>query len=70
MFQSSGYIGREGYNGQDVVVWRKGGGYAGMIVAELGQGYYRVRYRSGHIVVVSGAICTPAGGALPAGNGR
>jgi hypothetical protein len=52
-----GYVGIYGYNGQDVVVWRKGGGYFGTIIGKVSKGTYRVRYRSGWIVVVSGDIC-------------
>lgn len=68
------WIGREGYNGQDVVVWRKNAGYHGTIVAVLtqnnGERLYKVKYRSGTIVTVSGSIMTSAGGSLPPGNGR
>lgn len=54
------YVGDYGYNGQYVVVWRKTNGYYGTIIGIVSRGVYKVRYRSGTVVIVSGTICQEA----------
>lgn len=56
--------------GEDVIVWRKRGGYKGIVLQASGQGvarFYRIRYASGHTVTVDARLVTAPGAMPPKG---